>query len=215
MKTKSEQELSMYYGCYEARLGLSGSGLDGDGGSIRPWDEARSAHAHGFHVGDDGDVYATLTGRTGRRHREEIQRFQRISKAVGMLPFETERLLRAAFDTCGASRFTANYFSAESVAPMVGLAIVMWYEAKPDETRAPHAVIDRWDTDLHTYESDDPQRRGRPEARRLAERVLAPIRRRTLAVYGECLDVYEEVRVFLARQWKEEQAAKTARIRNG
>lgn len=214
MKTKSEQELSLWYGTYEARLGLSGSGMDGDGGSIRPWDEARSAHAHGFHVGEDGDVYATLTGRTGRRHREELRKFDQISSAVKMLPFETERLLRAAFDTCGASRFTANYFSAESVAPLVGLAVVMWFEAKPDETRAPHAVIDRWDADLHTYESEA-ERGKRTEVRRQAERVLAPIRRKTLAVYGECLDVYEAIRLHITKERREERAIQIAKLRSG
>ena len=112
---------------------------------------------------------------------------------------------------------SSNYVATDCVAALVGLASVIWCEQKPDETRAPHDVVERWDTDLRSYESlaDESKRRKQAETRRLAERVLSPIRRRTVAVYDECLGVYDEIRSHVARLRRDEQMARAALIRAG
>lgn len=223
MKHKAEIDLELWFGARDARIGLSGSGWEG--GSPRPWDEARSAHAHGFHVGEEGPLYVTGSGRTSPRHREDMRRYERIAEAVALLPHETERLLRAAFDTCGATGPTAFRFHGAWRAPLVGLGLAMFFEMQPAERRSPAAVVEAWNRALHDCDravvelgvrSCSPGARAKHvEARRATERLLAPVRRRALAVYEECLGVFDEVQAHLGRARREAQALRAAAIRAG
>jgi hypothetical protein len=215
-------EIALWYGARDARMGLSGSGWEG--GTVRPWDEARSARAHGFHCGEDGTVYGTGGGKTGQRHRDDIHRFERIERVVKLLPKETERLLCAAFEMCGATGPLVFRFHGTK-APLVGLGLKMFLEMQPEERRAPIVIVEAWNKALHDCDkahvelgvkSCRPEVRGKHvETRRATERLLAPVRRRALAVYEECVAVYDEVRTQLAKERRDEQALRTAAIRRG
>lgn len=209
----SERELWFYHQEVDARLGLRGTGFEG--GSPRPWDEARAASAHGFHVGEGGAFYGVGVGRTGKRNRHHMRMLSRVEATMAYVLPETRRLIAAAHESCGASYSTAQYFSAGFKAPLVGLGLLMWMDLKENEVRAPIAILRQWDEGLRTYEDlkDGNARRKQSETKRLSERVLAPVRRRSIAVYADCLGFYDDVRMWLARTRREEQAVRAAEIR--
>lgn len=222
MRERAEIDLALWFSARDARVGLSGTGWEG--GLPRPWDEQRAAGAHGFHVGEDGVVYGTGKGRTGPRHREDLRRFDRIGRAVALLPRETEGLLRAAFETCGATSATAFRFHGVK-APLVGLGLRMFYEMQPDERRPPVVVVEAWNRALHDcdkahvelgFKACSPEVRAKHvETRRATERLIAPIRRRALAVYEACVDVFDEVSAHLAQERRLEREERLAAIRAG
>lgn len=140
---KAEEELSLWTGGADAAIGLSGTGFEG--GAVSVWDEIRSTRAHGFHVCEDGRVLASKTGRTSQRHRRNVDAVNRVDATMAHVNGADRHVIVAAWATCNAARLVVNHFSGRNFqAPMIGLALVAWYDLKPDETRAPHQVIHAW-----------------------------------------------------------------------
>lgn len=141
--SKTEEEMSFWCGGADAAIGLSGTGFEG--GAVSVWDEIRSTRAHGFHVCEDGRVLSSKSGRTSQRHRRNVEYGSRVDATMADVSEADKRVIVAAWATCNAERLVVNHFSGRNFqAPMIGLALVAWYDMKPDETRAPHAVIHAW-----------------------------------------------------------------------
>lgn len=139
---RTESELAWWFGERDASIGLSGSGFEG--GAVSVWDEARSARVHGFHV-EEGRLLIAQSGKTSRSHRMGVERERKVRETMTDLSAADTNIAAAAWSTCNASTYVMNYFASQTYdAPMVGLALVAWYELKNDETRAPFAVVSAW-----------------------------------------------------------------------
>lgn len=140
---RAEDELGWWFCERDAAMGKSGVGFEG--GSVSVWDDQRSARAHGFHVAE-GRILVAGGGRTGHRHRLGVARESKVMRAFPLLSADDQNQVTAAWSTANASRRVADAFNAREVsAPLIGLGLVIWYERKDDETRAPTAVLAQWD----------------------------------------------------------------------
>lgn len=178
MLERAEDDLAFWFAGLDAALGCSGPGFDG--GAVSVWDEARAGREH--------------LKRWWGSSRSDVPRARRIEALLGMgiMPY---RAALAAWQTCSASYFVRSHFSSQAFqAPLVGLGIVCWFELRPEESRAPIAIVQQWEIDLKSPDAEefdsDHAKRKQAARRQQACKLIEPVRRRAVSRYMGALMTY-------------------------
>ena len=196
----AESEICWWYTQRDAALGISGIGFEG--GSQSVWDEARSGRAHGFSVGDEGEITVMRTGHLSTRLRANLAREAKIGPVIYALNSSARLVLAQAWDTAGATRRVLNLMASRdaSGAPLVGLALTtpaMCEVAQKQKLASPTAKI-RW--------LDEVVASG-------VRRAIGVIRAQALERYVSTLAMYESHRLERAQASRDERAREMAELR--
>lgn len=209
-RTQSEKDLCFWYLQRDAKLGVSASGFEGSGGPTI-WDDARNARAHGIAVDESGAVEVLHTGRLSPWYRDDVRKAAQITETFAIVPVETKKLLDAAFASDCSDRFVSLFFWPETYtrseprAPLVGLALLLWYEAHPNERKSPAELLASWNAALDPRDDLEGEKKARQvQINAQARKLLGPLRSKTIEHYFVALDVFDACASHLAKARKSE-----------